>query len=542
MRRKIFFSIIIVAFLIVLARSYTDETKSKEITYDESETIEVQTIRVRNAIETEIQNLDPAYHLSFDELSLFYNISETLIQLDSDGKIIPGLAEKWDISEDKLVYTFYLRDTKWSDGKKITSNDFYNRIKYILDKNTNSPFSYRLFPILNGKDFHEGLRESSDLGIKPIEENILEITLEKPDENILKLFSLPFFSPVRNDQGFQFRVTKEIYPKISSGKYFIDNSSEEGFILLKKNPHHYENKSEENHKDLLIELITIEDSQSRISAFQTGTVDIVSNIFLGNLNDPNLLDSTYKFMGYGNFYYIFNTSKYPFKNPYIRKLFNEQAETDLINDMLFKNNDFVSKDMSKARTSPDIYKTIEENLERRIQGIESSALNQEEMEEFKRYFSENRLRILSGTNEIETATAKALKEVLEKNLGISVQLDTYSLLNLREEEILSYDIISYYGEENLDTIIDVFEFWIRNYPDLISMNEGIVSAILERNSFGNNSEDLDLLMEIEFKSRTKYLFLPIYNKTRTHLIKSYIHGLDISKHGIILYDNIVIEK
>lgn len=40
-----------------------------------------------------------------------------------DGKIIPGLAESWSISEDGKTYIFKIRNAKWSDGKKITEKD-----------------------------------------------------------------------------------------------------------------------------------------------------------------------------------------------------------------------------------------------------------------------------------------------------------------------------------------------------------------------------------------------------------------------------------
>ena len=50
---------------------------------------------------------------------------ESLIKIDSNGNIVGGMAESWDISEDGKVYTFHLRtNAKWSDGKPLTAHDF----------------------------------------------------------------------------------------------------------------------------------------------------------------------------------------------------------------------------------------------------------------------------------------------------------------------------------------------------------------------------------------------------------------------------------
>ena len=50
---------------------------------------------------------------------------EGLTRLDDQGNIVPGVAEKWDISEDGKKFTFHLRDNaKWSNGDPVTAGDF----------------------------------------------------------------------------------------------------------------------------------------------------------------------------------------------------------------------------------------------------------------------------------------------------------------------------------------------------------------------------------------------------------------------------------
>ena len=69
---------------------------------------------------------------SFDIIGLIYN---GLVKYDKDLKLVPDLAEKWEISEDKLTIRFYLRkDVKWQDGKPFTSNDVELTYNVIVDQ------------------------------------------------------------------------------------------------------------------------------------------------------------------------------------------------------------------------------------------------------------------------------------------------------------------------------------------------------------------------------------------------------------------------
>ena len=56
----------------------------------------------------------------------------------------PGMAERWDISEDERTWTFYFRDAKWSNGDPVTAHDFVWSWKRALDPMTVSEYYYML--------------------------------------------------------------------------------------------------------------------------------------------------------------------------------------------------------------------------------------------------------------------------------------------------------------------------------------------------------------------------------------------------------------
>lgn len=534
--------IILILSLILLfgffLRSCTEQRLGDESAVAEEYSLEAQTMTIRHSIGTEIKNLDSAFPLTFDEGNLFFNIFETLVKLDSSGNVTPGAASFWEVSEDNLTYTFHIRDTMWSDGSKLTSRDFFNGFKYILEAETESPFAYKLFPILNAQAFHDKLVDENELGINIVDDNTLEIMLERPREDILRILSLPYFAPLKSEQRFQLRIEKELYPTVTNGRYFIDKESKEGFIILKKNPYHYDY---ENEHDIVIELITIESSSSRISAFQTGVVDIASNI-LPNEGDYLMAEEgRYEFTGYGNFYYILNSSKYPFNDETLRNIARSSAQIELISEGVNGDGNLTSLDMLSSRMNQNMYSKIESQiLDRRI-------INQGQNTDLGLLFRESgfidRISILSFEEEKDIKTAIALKSVLEKNLGIGVDLNISSMRDLKKDELLNYDIIQYPGFENIGSILDVMEFWLWNYPEIsLEISEDTKEEITQRNISPNDEAYINLLVDIGNELNDGDIFLPIYNKSATNLIKPYVQGLDISKHGFLLYDNIMVEK
>ncbi len=76
---------------------------------------------------------------SYDIIGLIYN---GLVKYDKDLKLVPDLAEKWEISDDKLTITFHLRkDVKWQDGQPFTSKDVELTYKVIVDPKTPTPYA-----------------------------------------------------------------------------------------------------------------------------------------------------------------------------------------------------------------------------------------------------------------------------------------------------------------------------------------------------------------------------------------------------------------
>lgn len=61
---------------------------------------------------------------------------------DKDGKIVGGMSDNYKISEDGIIYTFYLKtNAKYSDGKYVTADDFVYSYRRFVDSKKTAPYT-----------------------------------------------------------------------------------------------------------------------------------------------------------------------------------------------------------------------------------------------------------------------------------------------------------------------------------------------------------------------------------------------------------------
>lgn len=124
--------------------------------------------------------LDPQLAETDEELMICRNIYEGLLRKDENGNIVNGASNTY--KKDGLTYTFYLKENLiWSNGDKITANDFVFGFKRAVDPNVKSPFANRLKSIKNASDIIAGRASVDTLGVTALSDYSLEIVLEKED-------------------------------------------------------------------------------------------------------------------------------------------------------------------------------------------------------------------------------------------------------------------------------------------------------------------------------------------------------------------------
>ncbi|ASV74196.1 Oligopeptide ABC transporter, periplasmic oligopeptide-binding protein OppA [Thermogutta terrifontis] len=113
---------------------------------------------------TEIKTVDPALVTGQPEGRVVWAIFEGLTTYDPKTLAPrPGVAESWEVSKDKRVYTFHLRkNAYWSDGTPLTAEDFHWSFRRLLHPETASEYAYELWYVVNAEKYTSGQVEVGD--------------------------------------------------------------------------------------------------------------------------------------------------------------------------------------------------------------------------------------------------------------------------------------------------------------------------------------------------------------------------------------------
>lgn len=143
-------------------------------------------------------SIDPGLAYDSPGIELARNLFEGLTRYDPRTlRPLPGVAERWEVSEDGRRWRFFLRaDARWSDGADVTARDFVWAWRRVLDPANAAQYASLLWSIEGAKDFAEGRAPASALGVRALDARLLEVRLERPVPWLLELLAFPTFHPV----------------------------------------------------------------------------------------------------------------------------------------------------------------------------------------------------------------------------------------------------------------------------------------------------------------------------------------------------------
>ena len=205
-------------------------------------------------IESDPICLDPQVADSKEAKLMIANCFEGLVRLDKDYKIIPGVAESWEISKDGLTYTFKLRkDTHWKllnsfedvlpEGYKDTyrtqviAADFVYGISRALDPATQAGDAEKLFSIKNASAVNSGKQPTSALGISAQDDLTLVITLERADPDFLRILTLPVAMPCHEEffKATHAKYCLDLKYTFCNGPFYLSRWAEDNTLSMYKN-------------------------------------------------------------------------------------------------------------------------------------------------------------------------------------------------------------------------------------------------------------------------------------------------------------------
>ena len=147
---------------------------------------------------SEPELLDPALITAQPSSRIAYALFEGLTIFGPEAEVRPGVASRWDISEDGRQYTFHLRpEACWSNGDPVTSADFLYAWRRVLTPETGAEYASQLFPITNAEAFNSGkISDFSQVGVSASDAHILSVHLDNPTPYFPDLCAFATFLPV----------------------------------------------------------------------------------------------------------------------------------------------------------------------------------------------------------------------------------------------------------------------------------------------------------------------------------------------------------
>lgn len=422
---------------------------------------------------SEPSSIDPAKSLTIDVRSYLSNLFEGLVNIDEKGSINEGVAYEWSPNVNSTEYIFKLRDNAmWSDGVRVTANDFKYAWLRVLNPETASGWASYLYYIKGAEKYNNGTGSAEDVGIDVIDDNTLKVTLEKPCSFFISMTALQPYYPVRKDiiEKFGDRWTENANSFISNGAFRLNEWKHDLEISVIKNDFYW-NKKHVELPEIIFKLFS--DSSSILNSYEAGEIDYVGNILTAEEMKQISEIKTSSFII--TKFISLNLNNNIFSDIKLRKAISIALDREEISKIIggqaspllsFIPHGFYNISEKKDYTEDSNHK----NYLNKTSSINEAKLLLKDID-VKKY---GKIKYLTNTSSSNLILAEIIKNQLSK-IGLDVEIVAV------EKKIFN----TYRKEKKYDIVA---ASWAAEYPDITSYLYGFKSSDLNNYSGFKNSE------------------------------------------------------
>lgn len=493
-----------------LLSSCKKQNKSEFIYYLDSEpvTLDPQTVYDRNG--------------EFMVLNLF----EGLLSLTEEGEIVPAAAETYSYDKESLTYTFNLKQNLlWSDGRKLTANDFVFAFRRLLNPQTKSKSAEHFLSIKNAKEILKGEKPENELGVFAATDNVLKITLSYPDYNFLKCLTYPaampcneeFFLSTKGKYGLEYNAV------ITNGAFKITNWYHDKSAFLVKNENYYNFGVAPQSISVIID----KEGKLSVSEFkEKNNVLLKSSVMLKDFTDKNSVKQVVldKYTGI-----LFNSESEVFSDKRIRELLSLSFNRESYKERLPENYEiddsfiFFEAFVYNSELAKNSLNTLENKIKR------------EEL---------NKTKIITLKGSVDKELISYAVQVWQKDLSLYFGItelsekDYYEALNTGNFDIA---IVSYNTKQTKDiSILNSFSSTSNfNYSNF---NDEVFDKTLSdyKSSFSKNEAETYIRYSKEYL-KNEYLYIPAF-KSYSYIykqknVKNLFYNPEFSIHDFSIAEN-----
>ncbi len=398
------------------------------------------------------QIFDPAFAAAPPDTDAVRALFEGLTDYDSQTLApVPGVATRWEASEDQRVWTFYLReDARWSNGERVTAKDFVRSWQRTLGLGSRAPHARLLENIYgattdtldpaqvdagtasaaqtnraeekkgNAREAgKEAKPETADIkfGAEAISDTVLRVRLQQPDGNFPALVAHPIFRPVhevREEDG----VTALAQPVVSNGAFKLTQVGSDG-VILERAVHYWDAQTVNLNR---VRFVATRNAEEALEKYRAGEVDAVTNAGFEPLALKLL--APYRDFRRATFgaltYYKFNTNNAPFSDVRVREALAIAIDRERISE------DGMDGASEPART----FLPAQQNASQASETNLSNAISLD-IARAQRLLAEAgypqgqnfpRVRLLVNRNEQQRQIAQSIAVMWRKSLGIETDV------------------------------------------------------------------------------------------------------------------------
>lgn len=369
-----------------------------------------------------VRSLDPSVGIDYPSAFVTKMLFEGLMYIGPDGQIQPAILDRYEISEDRKTYFFYLKPCFWSNGDPLTASDFEYSWKKVIDPTKQTLGADNFYPIKNARAATLGEVSIDQVGITALDKTTLKVELEHPTPYFLEMLSTSSYLPIneKTDRENPKWSNQDGAAFVCNGPYQLESHRFDNEIVVRKNPSYW---NAERVTMPCIHIAVVKDTSTQLSLYEKNQLDWLGKPFskipvdalehLKSKGDINF----YKTIGL--YWYFINVESFPFQNKKIRKAFAYAIDREAIVEHILQGKEVPAMGILpySIATQPEPF--FQDNqpylaLQLFEEGLEEMGISRKDIPEIVINYSDAT---------IHSRVAEALQEQWTETFGIKVRLE-----------------------------------------------------------------------------------------------------------------------
>lgn len=468
------------------------------------------------------------------ETYLLMNLMEGLVEIDSQLRVVPSLAESWTISPDGRTYTFKLKPgVKWSDGVPLRAEHFVYSWKRLLSPTTAAPYAYFLFDVEGAETFHKGLTQDfSKVGVQALDPLTLQVRLVRRLAHWIYVPSFWVTFPLREDIV---RKHGSAWPKpgrmVTVGPFSLSSHDFDSKVTLQANPYYHGRRG--NVEQVIGRIVG--DDSTALSLYEAGKLDFLTDISILDLKNLSGRADLKSFPYLKTGYLGFATDKYPVSDARVRRAIAMAIDRSRIGEILHGGQQAASSFAPPKMLAYDpkagfAYDPVRAKQELKAAGLDPSR--------------PLKLELLIPNWDKQRTMAQYIQAQLMTNLGIQVTIQAFDNKMFRaQQDLRAFPFFS--GS------------WSADFPDPDNFFSVFLSTSgNNRTGWKNEKYDQAVLTARggDAKSRKKsyaeaqrllleqdVVIIPLYYEPNMALVRSRVRGIELNPMNSLLLRKVNVE-